>query len=182
MSYDTLYLIISGASTARRVPELLRKLCAHAPRVITVLTPSAQRIVSPRELATVSGHRIVDSYFDAAILPRPPPGVVLVAPCSFNSLNKLALGIADNLAMSITAEAIGRATPVFVAVSTNPPLWDHPRARQSAETLRQWGCHVLDPVPQGDSLTLAPDEALVAAVSCALDCPPIAGAAAPDRS
>jgi len=168
VAYDTLYLIISGTSTARRVPGLLPKLCALAPRVITILTPNAQRIVSLRELALVPGHHIVESYFDDAILPRPPYGALLVAPCSFNTLNKLAQGIADNLALSIAAEAIGRATPVIVAISTNPPLWAHPQVKQSVETLRQWGCQVLDPVPQGDTLTLAPDEALVAAASTAL--------------
>ncbi|HVB96868.1 MAG TPA: flavoprotein [Chloroflexota bacterium] len=168
MSYDTLYLIVSGAAAARRVPGLLPRLCGLVPRVITVLTPNAQRIVSPRELALIAEHRIVESYFDTAILPRPPYGALLVAPCSFNTLNKLAQGIADNLALSIAAEAIGRQTPVIIAVSTNPPLWAHPRAKESAETLRRWGCQVLDPVSQADTLTLAPDELILAAVSSAL--------------
>ena len=168
MAFDTLYLIVSGAATARRVPGLLGHLVAVVPRVVTVPTPNAQRVVSPRELALVAGHRVVESYFDEVILPRPPHGVVLVAPCSFNSLNKLAQGIADNLALSITAEAIGRRTPVIVAISTNAPLWAHPRAQESAETLRRWHCHVLDPVPQGDSLTMATDETIVAAVRSAM--------------
>ena len=51
-----------------------------------------------------------------------------MAPCDFNSLNKLAQGIADNLALSVVAEAIGRRTPVAVAISVNAPLWAHPRA------------------------------------------------------
>ena len=67
-----------------------------------------------------------NSYFDLAIRPRPPRGVVLFAPCSFNSLNKLAHGIADNLALSVVAEAIGRGTPVIVGPSLNQPLLDHP--------------------------------------------------------
>lgn len=168
MSFDTVYLVVSGAATARRVPSLLSHLVGVAPRVLTVLTPNATRVVSPRELALVPGHQIVESYFDAAILPRPPRGVVLVAPCSFNSLNKVAQGIADNLALSITAEAIGRGTPVVVAVSTNLPLWEHPRAKESAETLRRWNCHVLDPVPSGESLTMAPDEDILTAVRAAI--------------
>ncbi|MGH2461624.1 MAG: flavoprotein [Chloroflexota bacterium] len=166
MALDTLYLIVSGAATARRVPALLPRLVAGS-RVLTVLTPNASRVVSPRELALVPGHQIVESYFDASILPRPPRGVVLVAPCSFNSLNKLAQGIADSLALSIASEAIGRQTPVVVAISTNAPLWDHPRARESAETLRRWGCDVLDPVASGDALTMASDDAIVNAVTSA---------------
>lgn len=168
MPFDTLYLLVTGAGTARRLPGLLPRLVALAPQVVTVLTPNAERVLSPRELALVPGHRVVESYFDPAITPFPPPGVVLICPCTFGSLNKLAAGIADNLPLSIAAEAIGRATPVIVAISVNPPLWAHPQARLSASTLRSWGCSVLDPVPNGDWLTLAPDDAIVDAVSRAL--------------
>jgi len=168
VTYDTLYVIISGAGTARRMPGLLGQLTSRAPSVLTLLTPNASRVVSPRELALVPAHQIVESYFDPAILPRPPRGVVLFCPCSFNSLNKLAQGIADSLALSISAEAIGRQTPVVVAVSVNAPLWAHPRAAESVATLRRWGCRVLDPVGVGDSLTLAPDETILEAVDAAL--------------
>lgn len=159
---DTTYLIVSGAATARRVPDLIGRLAPRVPNLLTVLTPNARQIASPRELALVPGHRVVESYFDAAILPRPPLGVLLVAPCSFNTLNKLAQGVADSLALSIAAEAIGRGTPIIVAISVNDPLWAHPRAKQSAVELRSWGLTVLDPVPDANGrLTMAPNEALV---------------------
>ncbi len=165
MALDTLYVMISGAGTARRIPHLLPRLIGLAPRVITVLTPNALRIISPRELALVPGHHIVESYFDDAILPRPPRGAIVFAPCGFNSLNKLATGIADNLVLSIAAEAIGRRTPVVVAVSVNPPLWAHPVARKSVATLREWGCDVLEPAAEGEYLTLASDDAIVEAAA-----------------
>ena len=161
MGYDVAYLVITGASTARRAPELIQALSPRVSRLITLMTPNAMRIVSPRELALVPGHRIVESYFDDAILPHPPHGLVLVAPCGFNSLNKLAQGIADNLALSVVAEAIGRRTPVVVAISVNVPLWNHPRAQESAATLRSWGCTVIDPWPDGDALTMAPTDTIV---------------------
>lgn len=165
-AYDTTYLIVSGAATARHVPELIGMLAPRVPDLLTVLTPNAQQIVAPRELTLVPGHRIVESYFDEAILPRPRDGVLLVTPCSFNTLNKLAQGIADSLALSIAAEAIGRGTPVVVAVSVNAPLWKHPRARESAETLRSWGVRVFDPVVDANGhLSLAPLAEVVEAVA-----------------
>jgi phosphopantothenoylcysteine synthetase/decarboxylase len=72
---------------------------------------------------------------------------VLVAPCTFNSLNHLAHGLSPNLALSVANEAIGRRTPVVVAVACNADLWAHPAAPASAARLRAWGCTVLDPVP-----------------------------------
>lgn len=164
---DTTYLLVSGASNARMVPELLTRLAPVAGRLITVLTPNARRIISPRELALVPGHRVVESYFDDALLPRPADGVTLVAPCSFNTLNKLAQGIADNLPLSIAAEAIGRGTPVIVAVAVNAALWRHPRAIASVAELRAWGAEVFEPATHPGGMGMAPLGQIVAAVAAA---------------
>jgi len=158
---DLAYLVITGTTTAARAPDLVRGLLDLVPSVITLCTPNSERVIAPRDLSVIPGNRVVESYFDAAILPRPPLGLVLVAPCSFNSLNKLAAGVADNLALSVVAEAIGRATPVLVAPSVNEPLLRHPRTSASMATLREWGVSVIEPVDSGDGPRLAPDEVIL---------------------
>jgi phosphopantothenoylcysteine synthetase/decarboxylase len=90
--------------------------------------------------------------------------VVLFAPCSFNSLNKLAHGIADSLALSVAAEAIGRRTPVIVAPSLNQPLLEHPQAQASLRTLPSWGFTIVPPVDTGEGPRLAPTPLLLDAV------------------
>jgi phosphopantothenoylcysteine synthetase/decarboxylase len=159
------YLIVTGTTTAPRATEIVQSLLGVVRQVITIATPNAAQVVAPRDLSAIPGNRLVESYFDAAILPRPPDGLVLVAPCSFNSLNKLAAGIADNLALSVVAEAIGRGTPVIVAPSLNAPLLRHPRAANSLAILREWGVSVIGPVDDGDGPRLAPTAALVAEVA-----------------
>jgi phosphopantothenoylcysteine synthetase/decarboxylase len=164
-SFDVAYLLLSGTTTAARGPELLRGLLRLGfATVIAIPTPNAARILAARELAEVEGARVVESYFDAAIRPRPPRGVVLFAPCSFNSLNKLAHGIADNLALSVAAEAIGRRTPVVVGPSLNLPLLQHPAAPASLERLALWGVAIVPPVDTGEGPRLAPSAALLDAV------------------
>jgi phosphopantothenoylcysteine synthetase/decarboxylase len=165
VSLELAYLIVTGTTTAPRAVELVHGLLELLPRVLTIPTPNAARVISPRDLSTIPGNQLVESYFDAAILPRPPDGLVLVAPCSFNSLNKLAAGIADNLALSLTAEAIGRGTPVVVAVSVNPPLWQHPRSAMSVATLRDWGVSVVEPSDTGEGLRLAPTHVILGEVA-----------------
>jgi phosphopantothenoylcysteine decarboxylase len=165
MTYDTVYLIVSGTTTAARCPEILAGLVGLGfPRVIAIPTPNASRTIALRELADVPGAQVVESYFDLAIRPRPPFGVVLFAPCSFNSLNKLAAGFADTLALSVTAEAIGRRTPVIVAPSLNQPLLDHPAAQASLRTLPAWGVTVVASADDGQGPRLAPTDRLLAAV------------------
>jgi phosphopantothenoylcysteine synthetase/decarboxylase len=159
--YQLAYLIVTGTTTAPRAAEIVGRLLELVPRVITIATPNAAQVISPRDLSTIAGNRLVESYFDEAILPRPPDGLVLVAPCSFNSLNKLGMGIADNLALSVTAEAIGRGTPVIVAPSLNAPLLRHPRAASSMATLREWGVSIVEPVDDGTGPRLAPTDMLL---------------------
>jgi phosphopantothenoylcysteine synthetase/decarboxylase len=158
------YLVITGTTTAPRAIDLVHGLRERFEQVITITTPNAAPVIAVRELSTIHGNRLVESYFDVAILPRPPDGLVLVAPCGFNSLNKLAHGIADNLALSLTAEAIGRGTPVLVALSLNPPLFRHPIVARSIATLREWGVCVIEPIEVGDGLRLASDAAILAEV------------------
>ena len=164
-SYDVAYLVLSGTTTAARCPEILGGLIGLGfSTVIAIPTPNASRVIAPRDLADVAGARVVESYFDLAIRPRPPRGVVLFAPCSFNSLNKLAHGIADNLALSVVAEAIGRGTPVIVGPSLNAPLLNHPEAQASLKKLPAWGVAIVPPVDEGEGPRLAPSAVLVEAV------------------
>ena len=163
--FDVAYLVLSGTSTAVRCPELLRGLLGLGfSTVISIPTPNASRVIAPRDLADVEGVQVVESYFDLAIRPRPPRGVVLFAPCSFNSLNKLAHAIADNLALSVVAEAIGRGTPVIVGPSLNAPLLNHPEAQASLRRLPTWGVTIVPPVDKGEGPRLAPSELLIDAV------------------
>jgi phosphopantothenoylcysteine synthetase/decarboxylase len=161
---QTVYLMISGALTAYRAPEFVAALSQRYERVITVQTPNAMRLISPRELVRIPNNHVVESYFDERILPRPTPGPVVFAPCNFNSLNKLAHGIADNLALSITAEMIGFGQPVVVGVSVNAPLWAHPQAQASVTVLRSWGVNVIEPQEAETGLIMASTESVLAAL------------------
>jgi phosphopantothenoylcysteine synthetase/decarboxylase len=163
--FDVAYLLLSGTTTAARCPELLRGLVGLGfSTVVAIPTPNASRVVAARELADIEGVQVVESYFDLAIRPRPPRGVVMFAPCSFNSLNKLAHGFADNLALSVVAEAIGRGTPVIVGPSLNAPLLNHPEAQASLKRLPGWGVTIVPPVDEGEGPRLAPTAVLLEAV------------------
>jgi phosphopantothenoylcysteine synthetase/decarboxylase len=162
--FDVAYLLLSGTTTAARCPELLRGLVGLGfSTVVAIPTPNASRVVAARELADIEGVQVVESYFDLAIRPRPPRGVVMFAPCSFNSLNKLAHGFADNLALSVVAEAIGRGTPVIVGPSLNAPLLNHPEAQASLKRLPGWGVTIVPPVDEGECPRLAPTAVLLEA-------------------
>lgn len=83
------------------------------------------------------------------ISPHPAPDCVAVVPASANTVAKLALGIADNQALTSTCEAIGDPTiPVVVIPRTNPAHANHPAWPTHLNTLHQAGVHLLTVSPE----------------------------------
>lgn len=168
MQPNTIYLVICGASSASFAPHLLEGLIQLECPVYTLLTDGAHNIISPYRLADQQGHKLIDSYFDPVLVEGREPGLTLVAPATFNSVNKMAQGIADTLAHSLVAEAIGAKWPLIVAPSLNSALASHPQFSRSLETLRGWGVTILEPRQEGDLLVMASVEQIVAAVKAQL--------------
>lgn len=161
---QTIYLVASGASAIRCVSELITEFARFDLPIYTTLTENARNVISPYNLADQENHTFIESYFDPALINGRQPGVTVVAPATFNTLNKISHGIADTLAHSLVAEAIGGGWPVIVAPSMNPELANHPQVAQSLKMLHRWGVTVLEPEPAGDLLMMASVPAIVNAV------------------
>jgi hypothetical protein len=69
----------------------------------------------------------------------PLPDAFLVAPLTFNSLNKWAAGISDTLAMGLLNEALGLGVPITAVPWVNAQLAKHPAAEESLNRLRSAG-------------------------------------------
>ncbi|MGX1302518.1 hypothetical protein RKD35_004006 [Streptomyces albogriseolus] len=73
--------------------------------------------------------------------PRPsrPADAIAVAPATFNTVNKWAAGISDNLALGILCEAPALGVPVAVLPYLNSAQAAHPAYRRSLDLLREMG-------------------------------------------
>ena len=156
-----IYLVVSGASAVRGIPDLIRALAEFGLPIYTFLTEGARNVISPYNLADQEGHRLIDSYYDPVLLNGRQPGLTLVVPATFNTLNKISQGIADTLAHSLVAEAIGAGWPVIVVPAMNPPLANHPQVALSLKTLQRWGIIVLEPHLHGDTLMMVSNETIL---------------------
>jgi len=98
--------------------------------------------------------------------------LVVIAPCSSNTLAKLALGLCDNLATCLL-RAWNPDKPVVIAPAMNTVMWEHPTNSQHLATLESWGYHIVRPASKrlacGDvgCGALAPLEEVMAAVAVA---------------
>ncbi|MFC3504655.1 flavoprotein [Micromonospora krabiensis] len=68
--------------------------------------------------------------------PLPSADAVVVAPATFNTINKWALGISDNVALGILNEALGLGLPIVLLPFVKRALTSHPAYKRSIDALR----------------------------------------------
>ncbi|MFL5928944.1 MAG: bifunctional phosphopantothenoylcysteine decarboxylase/phosphopantothenate--cysteine ligase CoaBC [Gaiellaceae bacterium] len=129
---------VTGGIAAYKACELTRLLMKAGHEVVPLVTQGAQRFVTAETfLALARRPRNEDVY---PHLTR--ADLLVVAPCTANTLAKLAHGIADNL---LTEAALAHRGPVLVAPAMNPRMWMHPAARANVESLRARGVELVGP-------------------------------------
>ena len=159
-----IFLFVSGAGSCVQVPDLIRALVAEQFTVYSVLTPNVALVTVPAPLMEVPGNIWVHSYRQVP-LDRYPFGTLLVAPCTFNTFNKIALGLADNLATSMIADGLGAGNRIIIAPAMNRGLWSHPQTKASLTRLQSWGCEIVLPTIIEQRVTLAPIPDIIHAVT-----------------
>jgi phosphopantothenoylcysteine decarboxylase / phosphopantothenate---cysteine ligase len=129
---------VSGGISAYKACELTRLLVKQGHDVVPLVTQGAQRFVTEETfLALARRPKSEDPY---PHLTR--ADLLVVAPCTANTLAKLAQGIADNV---LTEAALAHRGPVLVAPAMNPRMWAHPATRANVETLRARGVELIGP-------------------------------------
>ncbi len=156
----TVFHYVTGAGSCRRAPEISRALIAHKLELFSVLTPNVSMVLEPESLLEMPGNHWIEDYGQPP-LEIFPFGTMLVAPCTFNTLNKLVAGIADNLVTAMLGDAIGAGCPTVIAPGMNAGQWANPRVVESVDTLRKWGCSIVEPVTSMGRLSLASTPAIV---------------------
>ncbi|HEV7641331.1 MAG TPA: bifunctional phosphopantothenoylcysteine decarboxylase/phosphopantothenate--cysteine ligase CoaBC [Gaiellaceae bacterium] len=129
---------VSGGIAAYKACDLTRLLVKAGHDVIPLVTEGAQRFVTEETfLALARRPRNEDVY---PHLTR--ADLLVVAPCTANTLAKLAHGIADNV---LTEAALAHRGPILVAPAMNPRMWQSPATRANVETLRARGIELVGP-------------------------------------
>ena len=121
-------------------------------------TQSALEFIDCAAVVKASGKPVRTTYKFAPDGRRisPAADALIVAPATFNTVNKLALGIADTYALSSVAEVVGRGVPTVVVPAVNSALAARRPFRRSVDDLRSEGVRVLfgpedgwEPLPPG---------------------------------
>jgi phosphopantothenoylcysteine synthetase/decarboxylase len=132
--------VVCGAPLAVRAPDMATALVEAGWRVQVIATPAAAEWVDMGVVDEVTG-RAARNRMRAPDQPknRERASVVVVAPMTFNTIGKLAGGIADTLAHSALCEALGEGIPFIAVPMVNQFLRGHPAFAANVELLTAAG-------------------------------------------
>ena len=153
-----LYIVGTGAKKITQIPRMIQEFVDEGAEVYTMMSDMGKQICdSGLSEFKIDKNTMVHGYSgEGESLPL--EDMVLVAPCTFNTLNKIVGGIADTYPLTITATAIGAGRNVVIAPAMNGDLWYHPIMEESRKKLEQWGCKIVWPEITPDKVTMAPIE------------------------
>lgn len=115
-------MIVCAAGPAGEVGRLITLAQGRGWDVQVVATPSALAFLGIPELE-LQTRRPVRSEYRSPGAPRSPRAdAIIVAPATFNTINKFANGISDTYALGILAEAPGLGIPVVILPFVNAVL------------------------------------------------------------
>jgi phosphopantothenoylcysteine decarboxylase/phosphopantothenate--cysteine ligase len=152
---------VTGGISAYKACELTRLLVKGGHDVVPLVTEGAQRFVTEEtflalarrpkhefrsgagEAGTSATASLRQAYGSDELYPHlTRADLLVVAPCTANTLAKLAQGIADNV---LTEAALAHRGPVLVAPAMNPRMWAHAATRANVGTLRARGVELIGP-------------------------------------
>src|SRR6201995_2195295 len=120
---------VSGGIAAYKACELCRLLVKEGHGVVPLLPPAAERFVAAETFRALARRPPAEDVY----LHLTRADLLVVAPCTANTLAKLAHGLADNV---LTEAALAHRGPTLLAPAMNPRMWSHPATRANAETVR----------------------------------------------
>jgi phosphopantothenoylcysteine decarboxylase / phosphopantothenate---cysteine ligase len=141
---------VTGSIAAYKAAELVRLLKKAGAAVQIVMTPDAQRFVTPLTLGTLSEREVLVDLF-----PENEQGgwtrhvqlglwahLLVVAPATATTIAKLASGVCDSM---LTATALSRRCPMLVCPAMDHDMFRHPATQRNIGTLREDGVEVMEP-------------------------------------
>ena len=139
-----LYVVACGGPPARELPYFVGFAREQGWDVCVIATPDGMKVLDPARLADQTGHPVRSQYKnpdEPDVLP--PADAFVVAPATFSTINRWALGISDTLALGLLNEAVGLGRPMAAVPWPNAALARHPAFQRSIAALREWGIRVI---------------------------------------
>ena len=145
-------ICISGGIAAYKVNYLIRNFIKKGAEVQVLMTSSAEQFVSKLTLSTLSKNPVysdfssVNGTWNNHVELALWADVMVIAPCTANTLAKMVHGICDNL---VLATYMSAKCPVFIAPAMDLDMYQHHSTKQNLELAEDFGHHII-PADDGE--------------------------------
>jgi phosphopantothenoylcysteine synthetase/decarboxylase len=136
-------VIVCGARPASEVGQLVELARQRAWDVQVIATPAALEFINVPGLETQTGRPVRSQYRTPGEPRSPRANAIIVAPATYNTINKWAAGTSDTYALGILAEAPGLKIPTVVLPFVNSALAGRRAFQCSVNELQNEGVRVL---------------------------------------
>jgi phosphopantothenoylcysteine decarboxylase/phosphopantothenate--cysteine ligase len=136
----TVIVGVTGSIAAVETVKLIRKLKRKGATVHVVTTPAARRIIHPNALEYASQNPVINELTGrvehVAFLGRGGSAdMLLIAPCTANTIGKVARGIDDTPVTTCAVTAIGSGKPVVMVPAMHLSMYSQPLVRENINRL-----------------------------------------------
>jgi len=138
-----LTVIVCGAGPASEVGQLIKLAQERGWTVQVVATPAALDFLDMSAIEALTGGPVRSQYRKPGESRSRPADAIIVAPATYNTINKWAHGISDTYALGILAETTALGVPIVVLPFVNSALAARAPFRRSLEELRREGVRIL---------------------------------------
>lgn len=173
-------LLITGSIAALKAPLLARELRREGAEVIAFTSTEALRYTTLDSLEWSTTHPVITKLTAAAehLSDEDPFDAYVVAPATYNTINKMRYGIADGVITSTLASALGKLeqgqTQILIVPTMHGSLHNQ-ILTASLQQLQCWGVEIMPPKQAYGKDNLPDLRSIVAAVSRLVSSSPLKG-------
>jgi phosphopantothenoylcysteine decarboxylase/phosphopantothenate--cysteine ligase len=142
-------LCICGSVAAIKAPDLARELMRNGAEVFAIMSPSAQKLISPTLLEWATGNPVITELTGkiehVQLGGKGGVDLILIAPATANTIGKIAAGIDDTPVTSLATTAIGSGIPVMIAPVMHGSMYRHPLVSENLKKLSSLGIKIIPP-------------------------------------
>jgi phosphopantothenoylcysteine decarboxylase/phosphopantothenate--cysteine ligase len=146
MVNSNILLGVTGSIAAFKAVEIARRLIDEGYSVQVVMTKAACNFITPLTLESITGKPVLTDLFSGPyshINLSKESRLLLIAPATANTINKLSCGIADDLLSNLWLTYAG---PVLIAPAMNHRMYNHLSVQKSIKELQKSGVKFIGPV------------------------------------
>ena len=134
-------LCVTGGIAAYKAAEIIRLFKSSGSNVRVLMTKAAQEFITPLTMQALSGNQVhvdlLDTEAEAAmghIELAKWSDAILIAPCSANSISRMAAGKGDDL---MTAVCLAAECKIYFAPAMNQAMWADSRIQKNYQVLKK---------------------------------------------